>query len=263
MGYGFDLDEWVDPEQIKTWRDHLQARMGWPHFLGGRPEGPNRGADHGAYLAWNRNLDYASYEHHRPTYEVYLAALAATPDRPVMSEDRFRVRVPPRYPAKDYSEELTRRGLYDSTLAGGVANIWGHRENEGRYPNPHVIKTYDRFFREHRRFLPDMAPANQVSADDHTRVLHSPSQNGYVFYRENAGSIRMDLSGEGEPLPAVAVDTKQPYTELPLGELAPAPHTITLPHTSDWAVAVGRFGGSLSGGVLMEDPSTAPPGAAR
>ncbi len=46
MGYGFDLDEWVTDEQIKTWRDYMHSHMAWPHMLGGRHGDPNHGTDH-------------------------------------------------------------------------------------------------------------------------------------------------------------------------------------------------------------------------
>ena len=59
--------------------------------MGGRPQGPNNGRNHHRYSLWNRGLDYASYEHHKPSYAVYVEALEANPDKPVMSEDRFRV----------------------------------------------------------------------------------------------------------------------------------------------------------------------------
>ena len=99
VGYGFDLDEWVKAKQLREWRDWMHERMGWHHFLGGRPAGPNRGEDHAADVVWNKGLDYSSYEHHRPTYEVYVAALQAIPDQPVMSEDRF-----------SYSQQLALQG---------------------------------------------------------------------------------------------------------------------------------------------------------
>ncbi|MAG93645.1 MAG: hypothetical protein CMJ48_07840, partial [Planctomycetaceae bacterium] len=41
-------------------------------------------------------------------------------------EDRFRIRHSKTYADKDYTMEMTRRGLWHSTMAGGVANIWGH-----------------------------------------------------------------------------------------------------------------------------------------
>ncbi|MEE8451819.1 MAG: DUF5060 domain-containing protein, partial [Thermoguttaceae bacterium] len=244
MGYGFDLDEWVTAGQVKAWRDAMHRHMGWNHFLGGRPEGPNHGTDHAGNATWNKGLDYSSYEHHRPTYEVYLAALQATPGQPVMSEDRFRVRKG-RYPKKDYSEELTRRGLYHSTMAGGVANIWGiHPDSSpgGVYPNKDWIKTYSVFFHDKGRFLADMTPAKRLSGDVDTYVLWSPGTRSLVFYGESTAAMHVDLAAMAGPLPAVAVDTKKAYSEIQLGNLQPNAQTIKLPAVSDWIVAVGHFG---------------------
>jgi hypothetical protein len=243
MGYGFDLDEWVTADQVRTWRDEMQRLMGWHHFLGGRPAGPNRGTDHTADAQWNRGLDYSSYEHHRPTYEVYLAAIQASADQPVMSEDRFRVR-PPKYPEKDYSPELTRRGLYHATLAGGVANIWGIHPDlspGGVYPNREQIKTYAIFFHERGRFLADMVPANHLSLDQETRVLLSRSARSLVLYREGSDRMELDLRDLPGIRQAVAIDTKNAYREIPLDPLSPAMQTIALPSVSDWVVAVGDF----------------------
>ncbi len=243
MGYGFDLDEWVKADRVRTWRDAMHRSMGWSHFLGGRPVGPNRGTDHTENAQWNQGLDYSSYEHHQPTYEVYLAAARATPGRPVMSEDRYRVR-PPKYPEKDYSLERTRRGLYHSTLAGGVANIWGIHPDlspGGVFPNRDQIKTYGVFFHDRGRFLADMAPANQLTGDADTRVLFSAGTESLALYREDSDRIQIDLSGLSGPQVAVAVDTKQAYREITLGHLTPQAQTITLPSTSDWVIAVGDF----------------------
>ncbi len=248
MGYGFDLDEWVNASQVKAWRDSMHRHMGWKHFLGGRPVGPNRGTDHTGNAAWNKGLDYSSYEHHRPTYEVYVAALQALPGQPVMSEDRFRIRTG-RYPEKDYSEELTRRGLYDSTMAGGVANIWGTHPDlspGGVFRNKDQIKTYSIFFHDKGRFLADMAPANELSDDANTRILLSAGSQRLVLYRENADAMHVDLSTMPGPQPAVAVDTRKAYAEIQLGDLHAKAQTIKLPTTSDWVVAVGHFRKSAS-----------------
>lgn len=244
MGYGFDLDEWVSASQVKAWRDSIHGHMGWSHFLGGRPVGPNHGTDHADNVAWNKGLDYSSYEHHRPTYEVYLAALKAIPGQPVMSEDRFRIRSVGRYRMKDYSEELTRRGLYHSTMAGGVANIWGiHPDHspDGVYSNKEQIKTYSVFFYGKDRFLADMVPANQMSADTDTRILLSRRTQSLSLYRETAATIHVDLTDMLGPQPVVAVDTKKPYREIDLGDLQPEAQTIRLPMVSDWVLAVGDF----------------------
>jgi Domain of unknown function (DUF5060) len=243
MGYGFDLDEWVKASPVKAWHDAMHRHMGWSHFLGGRPMGPRRGTDHSGRAQWNKGLDYSSYEHHRPTYEVYLAALQAIPGQPVMSEDRFRVRTG-RYPEKDYSEELTRRGLYHSTMAGGVANIWGIHPDLGPggvYSNKDLIRTYSMFFHDKGRFLADMTPANQLSDDADTRVLLSQDAQSFVLYREKAAAMQIDLSALPGSLPAVAVDARKPYSEISLGDLPAQAQTIRLPTVSDWVVAVGRF----------------------
>jgi hypothetical protein len=58
---------------------------------------------------------------------------------------------------KDYSAELTRRGLWHSALVGGVANIWGNllQKSEHGGSNPYKIKDqikcYSLFFEN--RFL--------------------------------------------------------------------------------------------------------------
>ena len=244
MGYGFDLDEWVKARQLRQWRDAMHEWMGWHHFLGGRPAGPNRGEDHAADIVWNKGLDYSSYEHHRPTYEVYVAALQAIPGQPVMSEDRFRIRNNSRYKDKDYDEELTRHGFYHSTMAGGVANIWGvhpDRSPGGRYSNQDQLKTCSVFFDVHGRFLADMTPANQMSREDGTRVLLSRATQSLVVYRENDESIQIDLSRMPKPLHAVAVDTKRAYAEVDLGALKSKDQVIELPRVSDWVIAIGDF----------------------
>jgi hypothetical protein len=239
MGYGFDLDEWVSSSQLTAWHDYLQGRLGWKHFLGGRPAGPNAGTNHSAYQSWNASLDYSSYEHHRPTYDVYVAALELLPEQPVFSEDRFRIRDEGR--AKDYSAEETRRGLWISTMAGGVANIWGNLLGSPHgyslpYPNKNHIRTYTTFFQD--RFLKGMRRCNDLT-DGY--CLGDPVGERYIFYREDASSIRLNLSWLAEPLPAVAIDAKDVYEEIDLGLLGPADQTWNAPHTSDWAVAVGVF----------------------
>ncbi|MBN2130764.1 MAG: hypothetical protein JW741_14780, partial [Sedimentisphaerales bacterium] len=74
--------------------------------------------------------------------------------------------------------------------------------------------------------------------DENTRVLRS-GHTRYIFYRQDAASVHMDLSALAAPAPAVAVDTKKPYEEIRIGPLAPAVHTWQAPYASDWAIAVG------------------------
>ena len=36
VGYGFDLNEFMDGDDLKRWSDYLNPRLGWFHFVGGR-----------------------------------------------------------------------------------------------------------------------------------------------------------------------------------------------------------------------------------
>jgi hypothetical protein len=225
--------------------------MGWVHFLGGRAGGPTRGGDHSAHVDFNRPLDYAGYQHWQPGYEVYVAALEAIPGKPAMSEDRFRIRG--KYPNKDYTEELTRRGLYDSTMAGGVANIWGYlKKPDGGYesggmsfdyPHPEWIKTYSTFFFGRGRFVAQMERASELTDGC---CLKASGGAHYTLYKEDADSVRVDLSGAPTALPAVAVDTLRPYKEISLGELPAQEQVVVLPRKSDWAIAVGTAWDSIA-----------------
>ena len=242
MGYGFDLDEWVTSSQLASWRDYMHTHEGWYHFYGGRPVGPNAGLDHLPFSDWNAPLDYASYEHHRPSYEVYVAALKTNPAKPVFSEDRFRIRDEGR--PKDYTMEDTRRGLWHSAMAGGVANIWGNVLNAPKanvgisasevYPEPAQIKTYDLFFKG--RFTADLERCNQLTDGF---CLKQPTNKTYIFYREAASSVKLDLTDMAGIYPAVAVDTKLPYQEIDLGSLRPEVQIWAAPYESDWAIAIG------------------------
>lgn len=241
MGYGFDLDEWVAEDDMRGWHNFMHRRLGWFHFLGGRSGGPNRGTDHRGWQIYD-GLDYAGYEHHQPTYEVYRAALAANPNKPVFSEDRFRIRRPSPYPDKDYTESLTRRGLWNSTLAGGVANIWGNLTNPNHtYTHKEWIQTWAHFFES--RFRKDLTPANKLTDGV---CLKSADNAQFIFYKEDADSLQLDLSPMPTEAPAIAVDALKPYLEITLGPLKPKIHRWTAPYPSDWAVAVERNSSEIS-----------------
>ncbi len=231
MGYGFDNFEWVDGAQLDTWRSYLHAHFGWSHFLGARSGGPHDGTDHSKEQL-SESLGYSGYEHWKPSYDVYVAAIDARADKPTMSENRFRVRN--KHP-KDYDLTMTRRGLWHSAMAGGVANIWGNYLPEPPasgaslpYPNPAWIKTNALFFAD--RFKADLLRDNAITDG---ACLRRPGNELLLFYKEDTTSIQLDLSTLSGPRPAVAVDTKNAYAEIVIGPLSPAKTTWNTPHSSD------------------------------
>lgn len=241
MGYGFDCIEWVVEEDLSQWHSYMHDHFGWPHFLGARSHDPHTPSDPVTQIY--EGLDHSGYEQWKPTYDEYIRVIDARPTKPSFSEDRFRIRTSP-YPWKDYTEEETRRGLYHSTMAGGVANIWcyaldGYTAGWGSKPYPHKewIKTNSEFFKN--RFIGDMVRDNGITDGV---CLKRPANAHYIFYKEDASQILMDLSGMDGLQPAVAVDTKLAYSEIDLGSLDAVNQIWTAPYISDWAVAVGNFG---------------------
>jgi len=238
MGYGFDLQEWVKADQLKKWHTYMHQHLGWFHFLGARAPQMQQIYE---------GLDYSSYQQHRPTYKTYVKGIERKhPGKPIFFEDRFRVRINV-YPKKDYDLEMTRRGLWDSTMAGGAANIWGNilvpkdhdlsskiTDISNTYPNKEQLLTYASFWKN--RFKKEMVRDNKLTDGVCLRV----NQSFYVFYKEDTSSIKMDLSHMKGKQQAIAVDAKKAYKETLLGNFAPGEHVFQAPYESDWAVAVGR-----------------------
>jgi len=231
-GYGFDLQEWVTKDDLRKWHEFMNDHLGWRHLLGGRSPKLTQIYD---------GLDYISYQQHRPGYETYVKGMEQYPDKPCFFEDRFRVRDSERYRSKDYNADMTRRGLWHSTMAGGAANIWGHLipprtdDMSNVYPNKNQILTYSKFWE--KRFGKDMVPDKSL-ADGF--CLRQPDRS-LVFYKENADSIKMDVSELVGPIKATAVDTRVDYKEIRLdGIEAEAGQIFKAPYKSDWAIATVR-----------------------
>jgi hypothetical protein len=110
MGIGWDVEFWADEKKLKWWLDDLIPQLGgWHHWIGFRYSDSDIGQGHdpepankGEYLArgkkWNTlrpgGEQYAGWEHWSTTTSdsEIAAAREAFPDRPMMSEDRFRRR---------------------------------------------------------------------------------------------------------------------------------------------------------------------------
>ena len=207
----------------------MHEHLGWPHYLGGRAPDLTQ-----IYAG----LDYSSYQQHRPDYDMYVKAIEQYPDKPTFYEDRFRVRKNV-YPEKDYDFDMTRRGLWHSTMAGGAANIWGNLLDprpdgvSHPYPNKHRIHTWSKFWKN--RFKKQMLRDNSITDGFCLKIRGKL----LVFYKEDTDSVKMNLGELQGSFDAVAVDTKSAYKEIEITGLKPdTGQLFKAPTRSDWAIAV-------------------------
>jgi hypothetical protein len=229
VGYGFDLWEWTTANEIEEFRNTLQTLSSYRHMVGGR-------GYKNQYQDISPNLDYASWEWHRPSYDDYRNHLEEANGRPAFSEDRFRIRTPSRYPEKDYDPALTLRGLWNSALAGGVANIWGHQP-EGEqfsepYPNKDAIKTYSHFIEA--TFTLGMQPDPGFTSNGHCL---RDDQAIAICYAEETDEVTLDVSEIEAPIRLVAVDTQSAYQEIDVPASGQAVNW-SAPYLSDWAFCI-------------------------
>ncbi|MGB3223697.1 MAG: hypothetical protein WBB23_12915 [Desulforhopalus sp.] len=141
VGYGFDLFEWASASDLNKWKESWNSAISYSHMMGAR-------GYKNEYKEISPEMDYMSWEWHRPDIEDYIKHLQHSNNKPVFSEDRFRIRRPSKYPLKDYTEELTISGLWNSFIAGGVANIWGNRGSGKMYSKPYEMKSGIRKYRD-------------------------------------------------------------------------------------------------------------------
>ena len=232
MGYGYDVFEWASPSQIEQWYSYIDSRMMYPHLMSAR-------GDKNVIMQHSELMSYSSYEQHRPDYNKYVETIEDRSNKPSFSEDRFRVRNEGRW--KDYTLDDTRQGLWRSGMAGGVANIWGYLLDGGSnsagsrsYPNKSQIKLYFTFFES--RFTKDVTRCNGLTDGS---CLKRPTNQHFMFYKENSSSITINLSGMSGSQPFVAVNTKT--GQQVSGTFQAKQQTWTAPSQSDWAIAVGDW----------------------
>lgn len=230
LGYGFDLWEWATADEVETFQRTLQELTSYHHMVGGR-------GYKNQYREISSNLDYVSWEWHRPTYDDYRDHIEQANGRPVFSEDRFRIRTPSRYPEKDYDIEMTLRGLWDSAIAGGVANIWGYQPKGAEFSEPYLNKTAIRTYRDFidKTFTSDMQPDPNIIDKGHCL---RDNQKIAICYAEAVDRVSIDLSQIEFPAQIVAVDTRSVYEEIEI----PYPNNKNLdwlaPYRSDWAFQI-------------------------
>jgi len=256
MEYGFDNWRWVNSSQVNIWHEFMNSHIDshYSHLLGVRGGGNSEFDENGYWQPsyeeqlnqLSEQMDYSSYEQHKPSYKMYIETQNKRPNKPSFSEDRFRIR---NKLLKDYDMIEVRRGLYHSMMAGGVANIWGVLLEESpdpernrsefaseEFPNPEWIKTYSKFFEN--RFLSEFYVDSSFTNGYGLKTFEN---SHFLVYKEETGIIQFDLRSIPNSLPVVGIDTKLPYKEIHFGKLSQNQYTWHTPYQSDWVIAIGYF----------------------
>lgn len=237
MSYGFDLDEWVTPEEARAWYDYLHAHLGWPHLLMARETPSEVHPPDRTFILGADKFDVFSSDD-RPEGDFYATAVAAfeASDTPVVFERRFVY-------LRDgvWDMDTTRRALWQFTLAGGAGAIWGPEWAGGTatYPEPEQFRTHAAFWRD--RWALDLERPSDAIDPSATYVLYDQAGTRTVVYAESTDAVSMDLTHMEGPHRAVAVDTLALYAEIAIGELEALDVIWQAPYSSDWAIAVGTF----------------------
>jgi len=231
MSYGFDLEEWVTPAQVRAWHANMTTWNTLPRVYMARELGRHAGV---TFELADDKLEVFSNDL-RPTSGFYADARAlfeATGERlPVMYERRF-------LHTRDgvWDMTTTRRAIWQFTLAGGAAGIYGVLWGPGpEYPNPEQLVSLARFWEQRFEFplQPLASPADGLVTRD--------GEARQVVYKESTRSITIVIPAGMTNQPVIAVDTRAAYSELDLGNRDAGTHTISLPSRSDWAIAIGDF----------------------
>lgn len=226
VGFGFDLFEWLDEEDVDAYRDVMRQRTSYEHMLGARGF-KNR------YQTVIENADYASWEWHRPGYDDYLDHVERAGGIPAFSEDRFRIRDSIQHAAKDYDEALTVAGLWDSLLAGGVANIWGNAFDDGSfsqgYDSKESISRYRQFVDEY--FRVESQPVRSEAENAHCLVSLEKVLCRY------ANTDRIDIGSHLRELPLISIELMDMESNQTIF-LQDYRTIIELPRQGDWILAI-------------------------
>lgn len=227
MGYGYDNNEHVRTSALDGWGSYLRGKLGWNHVVGARDQNQTLQK----YTFWP-DADWRSkgeYFNFVPYSDVRTQMEFST-EKPLSFDERW-------WKGRATEEEM-RRQLWALNMAGGASGIFGWPGFPGidPFPNPNWFKTFSTFW--DGRFSANLVPDNSIT---NGYALADGNNDQYIVYSEDASSINVNLSGMAGPHPAVAVDAKAAYQEIDLGTLEATNQTITLPSTSDWAIAIGTF----------------------
>ncbi len=265
MNFGFDTIEMPNAEADGAWwANEINRTMGWPHIL------TSRGWDDGSFGAHSyagfggSPYDLETTDKGPADYDEIRQDLEGRKDKPSIYEERHTynrwkcwpgsVRDPDRL-----SETGSRRLIWWEAMAGGMGGFFGHfseRFNKygpfhpsgpcGYHPDSlkRAFRTYREFWKPGRLKL-SLSPDNSRISGAAGYCLVAADRKHFVFFTEDADSVTVDLSGMPGSQPVILVDAKARYAEIDKGRLTAGVHTIQMGSTSDWAIAVGAYGGGL------------------
>ncbi|HET8985742.1 MAG TPA: DUF5060 domain-containing protein [Trueperaceae bacterium] len=242
LGYGFDLYEWADEEQVRSWAGYLSERLARPHLLTAIEQ---RRSARSLFDLGDTTLGLVSDAAAAETalaaggspsaalYGAAVNALEAAGGKPVIFENRFL------YEREGlWTMDETRRSLWALTLAGGVAAIWGvDWDLQALFSDPEQLLTFRAFWSGRL----DGELRSSAEVDGSLRLLSAAGDRG-VIYAEGADAIAVPALPSG--VSVSAVDTLVAYKTVPVAIPASgqdglsAPFLWRAPYSSDWALAL-------------------------
>jgi len=243
MGYGFDLFEWADEQELAVWADNIQSRMGWRHMLWGRERA-------GTSLNAVSNDLRPDGDPRDEFYNIASTEIQNSGQRPVIFERRFAY-------MRDnvWNDETIRRAMWQFTIAGGASGWWGFYAGTdisvaGPFAAPESFRSHQKFWDD--RLLLDMNPHNELTGGELAFALATDNLTDIVVYQEDSSHVELNLAHLVVPITAIAVDTKKDYSEIPLGQLDNKNQVWTAPYESDWAIALGTVAMTSEGDTTVD-----------
>ena len=261
MNFGFDTIEMPNAEADGAWwADQMNRTMGWEHILTSRGWDNESFGAH-SYAGFGGNpYDLKTSDKGPADYYEIKEDLESRKDKPSIYEERHTYNRWRCWPdsvsdPNRLNETGCRRLIWWETMAGGMGGFFGHFSDRfNKYgpfhangPCGYHSDSLKRAFRTHREFWKDgklklsMKPDNSRVRGATGYCLVAADNKHFVFFVEEADSVTIDLDGMSGSQPVVLVDAKAGYDEIDMGSLRAGIHMIRLSHTSDWALAVGKF----------------------
>jgi hypothetical protein len=230
MGYGFDLHEWTNTQQLGQWASFLHAESGWDHLLSARGFVLPGDNTINAYDGFGRNVPKKTSKYGPETFQAIVDDLDSDITRPHLYSERHT------YKREHFKLDMrgTVRLVWRETMAGGMGGWFGfYRFSEHPYPHPERLRCARQFWNNY--FHLDMVRNNTIS---NGHALASPQARLLVIYKEGTQSIQIQLPDPKKLQRMLCVDTQKVYEEIPLPLSRLRQGKLKLPYVSDWVVVM-------------------------